>query len=533
MAEYFNTFVRFILYDGVSNKLLGISREAGALNTQLAGIRGTMMKTFAMYEGYRLAAGILKEAAVAGTDYLHALNQLNMAGLTSVEVSKAQAAAWETTSKVQMVSASEALQMFGDLRYTMGSVERATEFLPKMALMTQIFAASATSGDTSKAREMALSAMKVAELTGRSMDPAQFTAMITGIAKSMAVTAGRVKPEVYQATLKFARGSGLAVSDKFLYQEFPTFMQEWITSQGGGGGRQGVGSMLQSMARLYGAVGGLKAGGVNKQLKVALSQFGLWNQKGIKDPELLASNFIEWTWKYLSPIIEKKYGTDFTDEKVRAKIGIDIAKMFPNQQILQQAFMQAIVKRELVLKDVSMYEQLQNKTLEQMGEQAKTSFDITWSSFKTQLVNLGAAVGAPALTRIQPVLQGLTAGLTVLNDFLRGNSNFLDRIHSFFSMFAGILPGTLPGITSQLSTANGALLNASSSSPISSAMDSYKKYQEARKVTGHVFLNAYKVGDVLGDIQSTKLERHGWATSSQANASVSTLNAGTLTSGGQ
>jgi hypothetical protein len=531
MAEYFNTFVRFILYDGVSNKLLGISREAGALNTQLAGIRGTMMKTFAMYEGYRLAAGIFKEATIAGTDYLHAVNQLNMAGLTNVEIAKAQAAAWKTTAEVQIVSASEALQMFGDLRYTMGSVERASQFLPKMALMTQIFAASATAGDTSKAREMALSAMKVAELTGRSMDPARFTAMLTGISKSMAVTAGRVKPEVYQATLKFARGSGLAVSDKFLYQEFPTFMQEWITSQGGGGGRQGVGSMLQAMARLYGAVGGLKAGGVNKQLKMALSQYGLWDQKGIKDPELLAGNFIEWTWKYLSPIVEKKYGTDFSDEKIRAKIGIDIAKMFPNQQILQQAFMQAVVKRELILKDVSLYERIQNKTLEQMGEDARKSFDITWKGFKTQLVNLGAALGAPGLTRIQPILQGLTAGLTILNDFLRNNFDFLDHIHkllAFLPIPGGNLLAAAAGVTIK-----DVGVTPTSLKPTSSAMDSYKAYQAARKIKGDVFLDGKKVGNAVFGHYTTDMLRQGWSMGSQVNYGVSTAPAGNLTSGGQ
>jgi len=167
-----------------------------------------------------------------------------------------------------------------------------------------------------------------------------------------------------------------------------------------------------------------------------MSKYGLWNSQGVIDKQLLASNFMEWTWKYLSPIADKKFGTDFSDEKTRAALFTFISTMIPGQKTLDYALLGSIIKESLVHKDERLYGLVDPRTIAAMSDKDPSN---VLKAFGTAFMNFGTALISPGIQMGLPILENLTEGLNALTHLLEWihTTNFTDEFTGLYNKIKG------------------------------------------------------------------------------------------------
>lgn len=351
MLELYHIMVRLTVHDGVSRGLSGLSKkfartneEAVLLQNNINKIKSTMLAGAGMAFmgglGLFATAKMLKPAS----EYLHTLTQANAVGMKHVEIANLVKAAWETTAKVQTVSAQEALQMGISLRRILGSSQRATQLLPEMAKFKTAFIMAKESGrlsPTADASQMVYTAAKAAEMSGRTSSVAVFDKFMNNMIRVVVGTAGKVTPTMYMGLLKYARGAGMGLSDTTLFRTMPILMEEMALGRGGGAGgaRGGPGSVINAWYRMMvqgvmtkGTKGGFESLGLltgGKTLSSAdLAKYKTMYKTMLLHPatigkgvpqgvmglplvggSMAASDPIQWIFKYLEPALRKKYPT--------------------------------------------------------------------------------------------------------------------------------------------------------------------------------------------------------------------------------
>lgn len=397
MLHDMNVAVRFIAYDLMTPSMMKMAasmklfeRNASLVETRLKRMRSLMLGgAGAMTIGFFGAEGIAKLISPAN-QYVHLLNQANAMGIKHQEIAEGVQKAWETTAKVQTVSVNEAMKMWLDLRYVLGSTTEATKHLVDVARMKTVFTIASEHGISGKgtvdATEMSYSAAKAIEMLGKTRTPEEFKRNLDAIARVMIGTAGRVTGLDYQTFAKYARQAGFGLDENFLYGVLPTLIQEQKSIGGGAGGaRGGPGAALAATYRflVQGIIGkkvlegwkdlGLTtaSGATQGQVRSlsaleaqfassarrnqpfvlprgAMSHAGLATLSPIVGASLVAEDPYAWEKQYLIPAIKKKYG-NVSDERM----AMLISHYFKGNQYLAQMMTNLYVRRYVVEKDIA------------------------------------------------------------------------------------------------------------------------------------------------------------------------------------
>lgn len=307
MFNGMNVAVRFIAHDLMSPSMMKMTANMRLFdrNASLVEMRLKRMRSLAftgagmLFAGGATAYGLAKLISPA-TQYLNLLAQANAMGMKHVEIEKMKQKAWETTSKVQTVSLNEAMKMFLDLRYAMkgGTADAAKHLLEVARIKTAITVASSSGafgGRQINAEEMAYSAVKAAEMMGKTKNAAMFNNAIQHMIRVMIATGGRVTPADFQQNAKYARQAIYGLSDKFLYGPYVTMMLQMKKAGGGmGAARGGPGAMIAAFYRFS------AQGMVSKDVLQNWASIGM-----IKDvPKLNASQTTEVN--YLSKVFARQ-----------------------------------------------------------------------------------------------------------------------------------------------------------------------------------------------------------------------------------
>jgi hypothetical protein len=245
MASDYRVSIAITLENGVSAVLALLTREMKAFQGTVDGVGESLKRWGAIAADIGLGA-VLKDSVDHALDLQTELAKLRDQGLSMADVNKELAVAWKVSQDILTVDPATAVGHLGELTYALGSTEAANQHIEEVERVNQgLNAANVKYGHPEKQDEV-WSLVKAVEERGE-LDPTHFSAMLEGMLKADEASKGKVTPEMFQSTIKYARTAGMTLSDEFVTQVLPRLMQSWSSAGGGGGGGGGPGNALMSM----------------------------------------------------------------------------------------------------------------------------------------------------------------------------------------------------------------------------------------------------------------------------------------------
>jgi hypothetical protein len=268
--------VRISLIDRVTTGLMGLSRQFAKVHGNAKALQSQIDKIKLLTMGGAVVAGtglfglaMIGKTVPAAKEYVHQLQQMNIAGMKHAEIARAIKAAWDTNSSVPTSSTSENLAAIRELRMVFGNTNDAIANMPVVQRLQAILAN--TKGGMSGGHDEAYTVAKALEMKGAVRNPAEFNIQADQMAKAIVASGGEVGASDFLSAFKFGRSATLGWNDRFTYSILPTLIQE-MKNAGGSGGTGGPGNALMSV---YDHV-------VNG--KIAQKDLGIWGQIGLLDP---------------------------------------------------------------------------------------------------------------------------------------------------------------------------------------------------------------------------------------------------------
>ncbi|GAC1332099.1 MAG: hypothetical protein NVSMB20_03120 [Bradyrhizobium sp.] len=325
---------------GVSIALAnGVSAVLAVIQKDVLGLKKAVDLTSASMNRMKLAVGGLAGVTIgglmlselnklgkAGEKYTHQLSLMrDQAGMTFQEIELSRAQADKTARNVLTTVPSENLKAIRELRAVFPHFQDALGNLDTVqrasAVMANLRDASGNRHGVQHGTEQVYEMSKAAEMQGAAMDPARFARMIDGMVKASQWSGGKITGSDFHSMLKYMRGAGVNLSDRFIMEMLPSLIQEFKT---GKGGASGVGVGFAGLMRYV--VGGhmshrsIQAGldyGLVDPSKVIRKPNG--SIAGLKErafygSEMAQSDPDQWVDKYVLPIL-KKHGVDVNDQK--------------------------------------------------------------------------------------------------------------------------------------------------------------------------------------------------------------------------
>lgn len=453
MFDAYKVAVKLSLTNEVSKGLILLSSQFAKLNKDATLLQAKLksLKTQALFGAGMAGAGFLGldlfgKILKPAEDYNHQLNIMNMQGMKHQQIAEAVAAAWKTARIVQTSTATGNLKTFIDLKTVFGHAKEAAQYLPEIARIQAVLKASSESSIRGNAESLGLSMARALDIRGAVFNSAMFNQQAEMMAKVLVATQGRVAPSDYQNLFKYARQATMGLSNRFLYQELPTFMMQMKTSGGGGGGSHGgFGVSLAAFNRLF------VQGVMSKSVVAGLQGLGLLSNKAglttttsgtillpgqhVKGIGLAISDPFQYVQQILLPAIFKKYGNNLTNQQLNAIIastfkGASSTALFGIDQF---AFKAANVYRD--------------ERLIKMAKDPRTAYKMAMSNdpftvntaLSAQWENLKTAFGMSVVPIILPALIKLTDGLTLFASWLRKNQEVAKVLALSFATLAGTL----------------------------------------------------------------------------------------------
>ncbi len=449
MMDAYKIGIEIALKNKVSGALRGLAvdfvrtdAEAKKLKSTLRDIK--IMGGAAIALGAAGYAGLdaLKHTLGAAREYAHVLNKMVMLGLTHRQIAEATAAAWKTSRDIITSTPTGNLAALIDLRNTMGgkshpgSMKEAIQFLPTILKLGTVLAASTDKTIRQHPEDMAFAIAKAIDIVGGTRSPAEFAKQASMMSQVIAATQNRVTPAMFQQVFQYSRQARYGLSDEFKYRILPSFMLEYASEHGGGGGSRGVGPMLAAGYRMV--VQGL----INKKSMPLLEHLGLLQSNSflptttrgtvvspMRGASLYAENPFAWVSKYLVPAIKKAY-PHASESQVLAIIN-QIAR--GNQ--LGAAFLgEMAVKHALILRDAHNI-----KTAMPYGKAYAQTIahdpETQFAAAAAQWKKLETVIGLQVLPIVIPWIQDLT---TDLSDLARWARRHPIRFEWLIDGFAGL-----------------------------------------------------------------------------------------------
>lgn len=416
MFESYKVAVKVALQDEVSKGLIGLStsfsalgKKADELQTKLDRIKKIAMVGIGFGAAGFMGLNLMSKALKPAEEYAHQLNIMNIAGLKQKEIAEAINAAWVNTSKVPTSTVVGNLKTFMDLRNIFGHGGEAIQYMPELTMIQQVLKSSSESGVSQNADTLVYSLAKALDIRGAVNNPREFNEQAEMMSKVIAATQGRVLPQDYQMLFKYGRQGIPGLSNKFLYEELPTFMQE-MKGSGGGGSSGGFGTSIASFYRFFvqgvmskAAMQGMIGLGLinpNAGLKTTTVGTQLMQGQHVKGVDLAQSDPFEWVQQYLLPAIRKKYGENLTKNQMSLAIG-DAMRGASVTSIF--ATLQYALKSQQVYRDQKLIQQAMDP---KSAYQASLSNDpnAAFKALSAQWTNLKTALGMEVIPILLPTI---------------------------------------------------------------------------------------------------------------------------------
>jgi len=440
----------------MSQGLRKTNDDAKALHKSL-GLIGT-----AMAAGGFAGMSVLNKMLKPAEEYQSQLVRMNMAGMQQKDIAEGVADAWKLAGQNLSTTATGNLKMLLDLRNITGDMAEARHFLPVMAQMQTVLAASKEGAVSSHAHDLAFSAMKALDIRG-AVDPARMDAQADLMTRVIIGTQGRVTPEAFQSVFNYARQAKFSMSDDFAYKILPTLMLENASKSGGGGGSRGVGPQMAALYRFT------NQGFVNRKALPLLSELGWLGEGGalnttgrgtvvgpLKDADLAASNSFEWAKKRFDGI--DAYLARHKMAATEGNVLQLINEATRGNQLAGSILGEYYVKRKQFERDQKLFENVQSpkeayrNAMSNDPATARRALSAQWENFETSLMHNIAPLVVPAL-------MSLSKGLNELGMWARQHPDLTKNLVLGFGALAAAMAigGTLVATTVAFTAMNTVL----------------------------------------------------------------------------
>lgn len=407
MLNVFKIGVAIGMTNNVSQTLHVIQRDLFGLNrtVDLTTKKFNLMKLAALGAMTAITgAAALKgvgDVVAAGAQVVHQQQLMKSAGMSNLEIARATAAAWKTTSSVLGTGIVQNLQSVRELRIafssaaaenggnTASATAAAVKYMPIMQTAQMLLGSTLGKDSEGQVYDYA----KALEMVGATQDPTRFAELLDGMVRAAEASGGKVTGTGYFQAIKYGRTAALGWDNSFITDVLPLLIQEYGASNGGKGG---PGNAL--MSAFQAVVGGKMT---NKSAE-EFYKLGLLNLKdiiftstgnikgirpgGVEGAAEFTSNPYQWTQDYLMPALKKDGITN------KSQILDVISHLFDNRTAasimaaftLQQARFQGSADETNQAQGLSAWQKL-------------VSGDLTtgWSAFTQGLGNLMDALGSP------------------------------------------------------------------------------------------------------------------------------------------
>ena len=452
--DAYTVAVKLTLVNGVSAGLSLISRhfakaegDVKSYQKRLEEINKLMLFGGAALGSGAFGLGLIAKAIKPAEEYTHQLNIMNMAGMKQKDIADSVGSAWKLAGENLTTTATGNLKMLLDLRNVTGSLQEAKTFLPIMAQMQTVLAASKEGEVSANSGDLAFSAMKALDIRGAVNDPEVLKRQADLMTRVIIGTQGRVTPAQFQSVFNYARQAKFALSDDFAYKYLPTLMLENATKGGGGGGSKGVGPALAALYRFT------NQGFVNKKSLPLLKELGVLGNGSILptstagtmvapliDSKLAASNSFDWLTTDVLPKISTylaRHQMADNQENVLSVINL----MTRGNQLAGSLLGEFYVKQKNFERDRKLFEGVMSPdsaykaSMSNDPDTAMRALSAQWTNFKTSLmVNI-----APLVV---PALISLSQNLNSLGNWARNHPNMTkDLVLGFGALSAAMAFG--------------------------------------------------------------------------------------------
>lgn len=446
--DAYTVAVKLTLVNGVSAGLSLISRhfakaegDVKSYQKRLEGINKLMLFGGAALGSGAFGLGLIVKAIKPAEEYTHQLNIMNMAGMKQKDIADSVGSAWKLAGENLTTTATGNLKMLLDLRNVTGSLQEAKTFLPIMAQMQTVLAASKEGKVSANSDDLAFSAMKALDVRGAVNDLEVLKRQADLMTRVIIGTQGRVTPAQFQSVFNYA------LSDDFAYKYLPTLMLENATKGGSGGGSKGVGPGLAALYRFT------NQGFVNKKSIPLLKELGALGSGSILptstagtvvapliDSKLAASNSFEWLTKDILPKISvylARHNMADNQENVLSIINL----MTRGNQLAGSMLGEFYVKQKNFERDRKLFEGVMSPdsaykaSMSKDPDTAMRALSAQWTNFKTSLMMNIAPLVVPALI-------SLSQNLISLGNWARNHPNMTkDLVLGFGALSAAMAFG--------------------------------------------------------------------------------------------
>jgi hypothetical protein len=243
------------------------------------------------------------------------------------------------SKSVPTLSPNAGMEAYKELYLAFPKQHEVGEFLPGLARADFVLRNMVPGGENLPAGQQMFSMAKTLELRGATVNLAQFHKQETDMMRGVEAGAGVLTPAMFMAMAKYTRFGLPTLSDKFFYGRMSAFLQDLVSTHGGGA--SSAGAALTSFMRE------VVAGKVNKGVDVMATQIGLikkgsvlemsggndiFTKGGFKGRALAQTDPYAWVQKYFLPDVEKKYGGHASVKE----IALESTRIFGSNQIAAQ-----------------------------------------------------------------------------------------------------------------------------------------------------------------------------------------------------
>lgn len=339
-------------FSGLSSNLDAATQAAKRHSDALAKVKsdfGDLLKLAATYAAIK-APQLTRETTKQGMQLQHEQRQLINAGIPQSELKDAERQVLDVTRKeAPNVSVNSGLETYKELRSVLKDLHEVPHLLPTVLRAKSVLEAQGI--DTHGLGLL----VKGAEVAGIANDPERFKRYMDANVRAMQVMGKTINPEQLYEFEKYAKASGLNLSDKFRGAAGMGLIQELGGSTAGVATNQfikqiigGFQGNLHAAAKEFVALGLANKDDFEKTKAGEIK--GLKAGKRIDGADVAQRDPAEYVYKYLLPALQK-HGFD-TQEKQLA----EVRRLFPNSNAADLVS-KLIVQKEAFENHAKLYAQ--------------------------------------------------------------------------------------------------------------------------------------------------------------------------------
>lgn len=462
--------VSIALANGVSAVLAVIQRDVLGLHKAVNMTTGGFNRMKVAAVG---AAGVVIGGAMltgllhlekAGEKYTHQLELMrHSAGMTFSEIEQAQRQANRTAANVLTTLPSENLKAIRELRAVFPHYEDALHNLDMVqrasAVMANLRDSQGERHGLARGTEQVYEMSKAAEMQGAAQDPARFARMVDGMVKASQWSGGKITGSDFHSMLKYMRGAGVNLSDRFVMEMLPSIIQEFKT---GKGGASGVGVGFAGLMRYV--VGGHMS---HRSIQAGLD-YGLVDPKkvirkpngsiaglgtnGFYGAELAQSDPDKWVDQYVLPAL-RSHGVNMSDPKKLTSVIASVFEGRVSQQWIEQFILPALRARL----DADVPKITGSGGVAAYGALARNDPVMVRDQFHKQLERVAESLGKVAAPMVTETLYQITQGIAWFAGVIERHPVAAKWLIAFVAALGGMLVvlGTLALVGAGISALGG------------------------------------------------------------------------------